>query len=57
MTCGVPLHKQPISFLTETETKYLKLLSAMTWNGVRFDSTHKKPAFKLVDKEYKDYQA
>jgi hypothetical protein len=46
----VPLYKQLVSFLTDAETKYLKLLIAKTWKGVGVDSTKKKSAFELVDK-------
>jgi hypothetical protein len=53
----VPLYKQLISFLTDTETKYLELLSTKTWKGVGVNSTQEKLAFKLVDEEYEDYQA
>jgi hypothetical protein len=54
MMRGVPLYRQLVSFLTDAETKYFKLLSAKTWKGVGVNSTHKKLAFKLVDKEYED---
>ncbi len=57
MMCEVPLYKQLVSFLTDADTKYLKLLSAKTWKGFGVDNTHKKSAFQLVDKEYEAYQA
>ncbi len=43
--------------LTDAEAKYLELLSAKMWKGIRVNSTHEKSAFKLVDEEYEDYQA
>jgi hypothetical protein len=57
MMCGVPLYKQLSSFLNDTETKYLQLLSAKMWKGVKANSTREKLAFKLVGGEYEDYQA
>ncbi len=57
MMHGISLYKQLVFFLTDAEMNYLELLSAKTWKVVRVDSTHKKLAFKLVDKEYEDYQA